>query len=71
MRAFLSDFLSALTAARAVRKRTNHLKRRHQERLVQQAARLASMSNTDLFRCARQWGGNICVAELKRRRLVP
>lgn len=47
MRAFLSDFLTALAAARATRKRTNHLARRHQQRLVNQAARLASMNNSE------------------------
>jgi hypothetical protein len=66
----IQDLCITYRAVRDSRRRTALLDRRQSDRLAKQAARIAAMSDDDLQRCAAQWGGTVCIPEMKRRGLV-
>jgi hypothetical protein len=67
---FLRDMITAYRAVRDSRQRTALMDRRESDRLAKQAARIAAMSDDELCICASQWGGAVCLPELKRRGLA-
>jgi hypothetical protein len=70
MTTFIHDLLITYRAVRDSRRRTALMDRRHSDRMARQSARIAAMSDDELSRCASQWGGAVCLPELKRRGLA-
>ncbi len=71
LRDFWVAFRVAYREARASRQRTHHLSERDAHRRAARAARLAAMSNAELLRASSQFGGAVCLPELRRRGLQP
>jgi len=65
----IRDFLITFRAVRDSRNRTALLDPRESDRRARQAARIAAMGDDELQRCASQWGGSVCIPELRRRGL--
>lgn len=66
---FFRDLLIAYKAVRDSRRRTAFFDQRTSDRYARQAARIAAMPDDELQRCASQWGGAVCIPELRRRGL--
>lgn len=62
------DFWTAFRAVRDARRRW-HDRSRASQAAVQQAARLALLSDSELLACASRWGSAVCRRELLRRGL--
>lgn len=67
----IHDLWITFKAVRESRKRTRYHSRRDSDRLARRQAELAVMSNAELLRNSRFFGGPLCLSELHRRRLVP
>ena len=70
MTTFIHDLLVTWRAVRDSRRRTALMDARASDRLAKQAARIAAMSDDELRLAAAQWGGAVCLPELRRRGLA-